>query len=193
MILVRHLLAVSFAVAASGCRTVSTAPVPRALPMTASLASSSPPASPPVTAVRPAGDAPVYRNPTIGVVQLRAYQDAEGRLFGPQAMYQVSHPGGWNIEALEKTGAVVAANVSSPPPVGPISPVSVEGTTNAVPPSNRTLLDIAQAGDIALTGLMREADKAQADAMARAAGNRTAVFDAEAGWFLLPRDRASPP
>ncbi|HEX3731177.1 MAG TPA: hypothetical protein VHV47_15300, partial [Opitutaceae bacterium] len=45
------------------------------------------------------------RNPRIGKVLLRAHQDAAGRLLGPQVMYQVVDPGGWNLEALDGPAA----------------------------------------------------------------------------------------
>jgi len=55
----------------------------------------------------PETPAAVYRNPRIGKVLLRAHQDAEGRLLGPQVMYQVVEPGGWNLEALDAPAAPV--------------------------------------------------------------------------------------
>ena len=43
------------------------------------------------------------------MVYLRAYQDAAGRLFGPQVMYQVIEPGSWNVDAIEQGKAYIAA------------------------------------------------------------------------------------
>jgi hypothetical protein len=59
-----------------------------------------PPAALPAAAEsdRPA----VYRNPKIGKVYLRAHEDANGRLVGPQIIYQIVEPGGWNVAALEQ-------------------------------------------------------------------------------------------
>lgn len=45
---------------------------------------------------------PVYRNPRIGKIYLRAHEDANGRLVGPQVIYQIVEPGGWNAAALEQ-------------------------------------------------------------------------------------------
>jgi len=114
-------------------------------------------------------------------VTLRAYQDADGRLFGPQVMYQVTDPGGWNLEALENgTGFVPAANLGVPPTVAP--------AREAPPlPRDAPLLDPDRAARITITGLMREEDRPRADALARQAGEGTAsVFDPSAGWLLIP-------
>ncbi len=59
----------------------------------------------PPTALPVAGEgerAPVYRNPKIGKIYLRAHEDANGRLVGPQVIYQIVEPGGWNVTALEQ-------------------------------------------------------------------------------------------
>lgn len=62
------------------------------------------PAPPPVApqpAVPPPAPSGVYRAPQIGKVFLRAHVDANGRLFGPQVVYQIVAPGGWNLDAME--------------------------------------------------------------------------------------------
>ena len=58
---------------------------------------------------------PIYRNPKIGVVYLRAHQDEQGRLLGPQVMYQVTEPGGWNVDAAgREVPALPASNAEEP-------------------------------------------------------------------------------
>jgi hypothetical protein len=47
------------------------------------------------------GDGAIYRNPRIGKIYLRAHEDANGRLLGPQVIYQIVEPGGWNVAALD--------------------------------------------------------------------------------------------
>jgi hypothetical protein len=114
---------------------------------------------------------PIYRNPRIGVVYLRAHQDAEGRLLGPQVMYQVVDPGGWNIQALESgAGYLPSTNVQVP---------SV--------PEDEPLLDPDAARSITITGLMAPEDRPEAEAMAgRTGGPCAAVYDKQAGWLLIP-------
>jgi len=136
----------------------------------------------------PAAEAPqpIYRNPKIAAVTLRAYQDAEGRLFGPQVMYEVTDPGGWNLGALENgTGFVPATNLGVPPSV---EPAGIAPAREAPPlPRDAPLLDPDRAARITITGLMREEDRARAEALARQAGEGTAaVFDPSAGWLLIP-------
>ncbi len=120
---------------------------------------------------------PIYRNPKIGVVYLRAHQDEEGRLLGPQIMYQVTDAGGWNVDAAEEgRGYIPAANLETP-------------AGGAPPPAHSPLLDATRAADTIITGLMDPGDKARAEAMAEKAGaGRTTVFDDQAGWLLLPKD-----
>ena len=179
MIPVRTLFVGSMILAFAGCRTVA----PIALPV------EPPPTLSPPTPTRPTSpstvEAAVYRNPTIGVVQLRSYQDADGRLFGPQVMYQIVEPGGWNVEAAESKSSLGAKNeIPSPTPASP--PLKAENSSAP----DRPLLDPAQADYIVLTGLMRDSDRPQAEEMARNSGDRSAIFDRDAGWFLL---RRSPP
>ncbi len=115
----------------------------------------------PITVPPPPDPGPVYRNPRIGVVYLRAHEDAEGRLLGPQAMYQVTDPGGWNVDALDGSGSPV------PTPPSPLA-------------------DPTRAAGVTITGLMDRGDRARADAMAAAEGpGRVAVFDDQAGWLIL--------
>jgi hypothetical protein len=129
---------------------------------------------------------PIYRNPKIAAVTLRPYQDAEGRLFGPQTMYQVIDPGGWNLEAVENgKGFIPAANAEIPPS---IDSVGIAPAREAQPlPRDAPLLDPDRAARITITGLMREEDRPRAEALARQAGEGTAaVFDPSAGWLLIP-------
>jgi hypothetical protein len=129
---------------------------------------------------------PVYQNPKIGEVRLRAHQDSDGRLYGPQTVYQVTEPGGWNLDAVDQGKAFIpAANIDVPPNMG--SPYVVPAKDVPPLPADTPLIDTVQASEIILTGLMRHEDKDQAEAMARkAGGGRMAVFDEQAGWVLMP-------
>jgi hypothetical protein len=119
-------------------------------------------------------------------VTLRSYQDAEGRLFGPQIMYQVVDPGGWNLEAVENgRGFIPAANAEMPPSID--SPGIAQAREAPPLPRDAPLLDPDRAARITITGLMREEDQPRAEALARQAGEGTAaVFDPSAGWLLIP-------
>jgi len=103
-------------------------------------------------------------------------------------MYQIVEPGGWNVEAAESKSSLGAKNEI---PVPTLSTSSLVAENSSV--SDRPLLDPAQADDIVLTGLMRESDRPQAEAMARNTGNRSAIFDRDAGWFLLRLAPSLPP
>ena len=129
---------------------------------------------------------PVYRNPKIGIVYLRPYEDTKGRLFGPQIMYQVTDPGGWNLEAVQQgNGYIPAVNAEIPP--GSPSPYAARARELKPPPPEKPLLDPAAAAHIVMTGLMRPEDRGQAEAMARQAGaGFSAIYDSEAGWLILP-------
>ena len=133
------------------------------------------------------------RNPKIGIVYLRAHQDAEGRSPGPQVMYQVTDPGGWNIEAVDQGRAYIpAVNLEVPPNIG--SPYVVPAREVPPLPVNAPLLDPVKSAQIVMTGLMGRGDQAQAEAMARKAGEgRIAVFDSQAGWSLMPSPAAPAP
>lgn len=174
--------------ALSGCAALSTpASPPSAAHVTASATTSpSAPTETPVVAPPLSPTAPefVYRNPKIGVVYLRAYQDAAGRLFGPQVMYQIAEPGGWNLDAVEDGRPLADASFEIPARSLAIAPA--RGAQER--PADSPLLDPAKAAQITLTGLMRQEDQAQAEAMARQAGDRVAMFDTEAGWLLMPAD-----
>jgi hypothetical protein len=167
---------------AAGC--LSRPPPVAALPPAAAPAPSPPPAS--LAARYPKDSTPVYRNPKIAVVYLRAHQDAAGRLLGPQIMYQVAEPGGWNVEAVDQGNAYIpAVNLEIPPGQG--SPYAVPAREVPAPPARAALLDPDLARQIVLTGLMRREDQPQAKELARQSGRDcTAAFDPEAGWILLP-------
>jgi hypothetical protein len=143
-----------------------------------------PPPARPIPAIAPE---PVYRNPKIAMVYLRAYQDAQGRLFGPQTMYQVTDPGSWNVDAVEQgKGYISAVNLEVPPSVG--SPYVVPAREVPSLPPESPLLDPAAVAKITLTGLGRPEDKPQAEALARQAGGGcTAIYDDQVGWLLVPR------
>jgi hypothetical protein len=118
----------------------------------------------------------VYRNPKVGVVYLRAHEDTEGRLLGPQVMYEIVDPGGWNIDAAEQErGFIPASNSEKQPRGAPDSSV------------DSPLLDPDLAARITITGLMRLENRDEAEALARnARDGRIAVFDDQAGWLLVP-------
>jgi hypothetical protein len=121
------------------------------------------------------------------MVYLRAHQDAAGRLFGPQIMYQVTDPGSWNVEAVEQGKSyIAAANLEVPPSVG--SPyVGPAREVPALPPDS-PLLDPAAVAKTIITGLGRPDEKPQAEALARQAGDASvAVYDDQVGWLLVPR------
>jgi len=134
----------------------------------------------------PAAPEPVYRNPKIGMVYLRAHQDAEGRLLGPQVMYQVVDPGSWNIDAVEQGhGYIPSVNLEVPPNQGSPYAVPARGIGPLEPTS--PLLDPAAAAEIVITGLMRPDDKPAAEELARRQGaGATALYDEQAGWLVLP-------
>ena len=110
--------------AGGGCSLLRTAPPASSAPPLAEIAAA-PPAAAPLAAAPPAAapaSPPVYRNPTIGMVYLRAHQDVEGRLLGPQVMYQVVDSGGWNLEALDGGhGSVLPSNREPAPENGSLS------------------------------------------------------------------------
>lgn len=129
---------------------------------------------------------PLYRNPRIGVVYLGAHQDAAGRLLGPQVMYQVIDPGGWNLSAIEQGNAYIpAANIDGA--ANAAGPLLIPMRDAPEDPATTPLLDAKAAAGITITGLMNAGDRAEAEAMAkRAGGALVAVFDRQAGWLLVP-------
>jgi hypothetical protein len=151
-----------------------------ALPVTVPIS------APPVTPTSPAVPEAIYRNPKIGMVYLRAHQDANGRLLGPQVMYQIVDPGSWNIDAIEEGhGYIPAVNLELSPNQGSPSIVPAKG----IPPlaSSSPLLDPVAAAEIIITGLTRLDDKPEADRLAHQQElGSTAVYDEQAGWLLLP-------
>ena len=169
------------ALVSSACTSV------RHAPATVKVAATSSPVSlPPAVTVPPAHPEAVYHNPKIGVVYLRAHEDADGRLFGPQLVYQITDPGGWNVDALDQSGAYIPVT-NLEVPADAASP-SLAPARQAPPiPPDAPMLDPAKSDKIVITGLMRKENQAQAEAMARRDGEgRVAVFDSEAGWLLMP-------
>ncbi len=166
---------------AAGCQGPA-APPPPATVIAAPVAPPLPPAGPPAPIS-------VYRNPRIGVIYLRAHQDAEGRLLGPQIMYQVIDPGGWNLDALETERALIPpANQEPPARVG--WPLQVAARPAPTLRPDDPLLDPAAAARILITGWMRPDERPAAEAAARTRGpGASAVFDAAAGWLILPGPR----
>ena len=128
----------------------------------------------------------IYRSPKIGVVYLAAHQDASGHLLGPQVMYQVVDPGGWNLGAAEQAnGYIPIENLVTPPNLGP--PLSVPAAEVPPLPRSAPLFDAASAARVTITGLMKAEDRIQAEAMAAREGpGVSAIFDDQAGWLLVP-------
>jgi hypothetical protein len=137
---------VALAVGGAGCASAN-----RSQPALAAPAAQYEPTPPPAAAVasgRPAlaaaaSDLPIYHPPKIGVIYLRAHEDAAGRLLGPQVMYQIVEPGGWNLEALERT---------SPPPnfaAQPVRTSSATALTTAAAPALAATSTAAAASAIA--------------------------------------------
>jgi hypothetical protein len=179
--------AFTWLVIATAC---SVAPVadrmpPRSAAIALSVAGKPGPPIEPAPVLRAAPES-VYRNPKIGVVYLRAHQDTEGRLLGPQIMYQVTEPGGWNVEAADQgNGYVPAVNLEAPASLA--SPDLVPARPADPIPANVPLLDADALAHISITGLMKPEDKAQAEAMARhLGGGYLAVYDDQAGWLIMP-------
>lgn len=89
--------ALLFALVTGGCASVR----PHA-PAAAGVSLAAPASAP----APPSPDGPaqlLYRPPKIARIYLRAHEDANGRLVGPQVIYQIIEPGGWNLDALERT------------------------------------------------------------------------------------------
>ena len=171
------------ALLAGSCESARRIPAP----FPAVAAAVLPPVDPlPAVPALPAGPAPVYRNPKIAMVYLRAHQDTAGRLLGPQVMYQVVDAGGWNLEALEQGhGYIPTINLEAPPNQAPSSGTLARGLAPLAPSS--PLLDPVGAADIVITGLMRMDDRPAAEELARRQGaGSTALYDEQAGWLLLP-------
>ena len=187
-----YLSAGILALGLNGCAALNTPPpaaTALSVPVSATISPAVPAETPAPAAPPPNAPESVYRNPKIGVVYLRAHQDAAGRLFGPQVVYQITEPGGWNLEMLEHGRSLADANVE----ISSRSLVIAPARDLPERPGNSPLLDPAKATQIVLTGLMRQEDQAQAEAMARQAGDRVAMFDAEAGWLLMPPDPLNKP
>ena len=169
---------------AAGCASQRQSPA--ALAASAGPAEASPKVESPHPMPAAGAPQPIYRNPKIAAVILRSHQDAEGRLFGPQVMYQVTDPGGWNLEAVEEgRGFIPDSNAAVQPGAVPAdSPLAREAPQM---PRDAPLLDPDLAARIAITGLMVEEDRPRAEALARQAGvGMAAVFDPSAGWLLVP-------
>jgi hypothetical protein len=72
--------------------------------------------------------------------------------------------------------------------------VNLEVPPLAVSPSGSPLMDPEKAARIVATGLMDPGARARAEDLARqAGGGRSAVFDVQAGWLLVPATEASAP
>ncbi|HEY3756110.1 MAG TPA: TraV family lipoprotein [Opitutaceae bacterium] len=87
--------------AAGGC-AMDSAPPP-ALPAPGQAVMPLAPAPP--LSNSPTETTPVYRPPKIARIYLRAHVDTNGRLVGPQVIYQIIEAGGWNLEAVDHAAA----------------------------------------------------------------------------------------
>jgi hypothetical protein len=124
---------------------------------------------------------PVYRNPTIAVVTLRSHIDEQGRLLGPQVMYQITDPGGWNIDSIEQDGTKM-------PLVGDVlSLAALKQSPNNPSTKLEPLLDISQRSKVIITGLMDPRERSKAEAFRRETkSDSDLIYDPSAGWLLLP-------
>jgi hypothetical protein len=180
------------ALLAAGCASVRRREAPPPALAPAILPAAASVAAVPAPPMAPAAPEAVYRNPKIAMVTLRAHQDAGGRLLGPQVMYQVVDPGGWNIEAVEQgRGYIPSVNLEVPPGQG--SPYQAPARGLVPLPADSPLLAPEAAAEIVITGLMRLDEQPQAEGLARGQVPGTkAVFDEQAGWLLLPPPPGKP-
>lgn len=137
----------------------------------------------------PPNSRPLYNNPKIAKVILAPHIDKDGRMYGPQEMYQVAEEGGWNIDALEPgaSGYIPSVNIEVPANIGnPV--VAPARRAPDLPAGSRHLAEEIDLSRVDVTGLFNESDRAQAEAMASAKG-LNAEWDEELGWILVPRRR----
>jgi len=120
-------------------------------------------------------EASVYRNPTIAVVELRSHIDEQGRLLGPQLMYQVIDPGGWNLDQVDKQGGRLRDSLRP-------SYKNPQIATDLEPILPENILK-----EVIFTGIMQYSEKSLADAI-RLSHNATfgLLYDTKAGWLLIP-------
>lgn len=173
--------------------------VPAALALAACARGPKPVPPPPVVAIAPApslpiapegGNPAVYRNPRIATVYLRAHVDAQGRLLGPQVMYEVADPGGWNVAALDSDAPVTMSAPGARPMTSSVRAEAPVAKAEAAPAS--PLVNPALAARVRFTGLMAESDRTAAETEAARSGAQ-AMFDPEAGWLLVePAQGAQP-
>jgi hypothetical protein len=128
----------------------------------------------------------VYTPPKIARTELAAYEDEKGRLFGPQVMYEKVEEGRFNAAALQnpELAYIPQENLVVPPGMGnPASAVAMQRVAEEAP---RMPTDYIDPRDVLVTGLLgKDANRAEADRMATAAGRRP-VFDPDIGWILVP-------
>ncbi len=178
-------LAMSIVLGTPGCQSIPRSPATPATPNQIIPGLPSIPPGPAAPTLPPAPEA-VYRNPKIGLIYLRAHQDVEGRLLGPQVMYQIVDPGGWNTAAVEE-GRGYIPMVNQEGPSGSGLPAAVPARVVPSLADSSPLLDPVAAADIVITGLMHLEDKPEAVELARRQGpGARAQYDEQAGWLLLP-------
>jgi hypothetical protein len=118
----------------------------------------------------------VYRNPTIEVVTLRSHIDELGRLLGPQIMYQITDPGGWNLDAIEQSGAVISTSRAQ------------QNKLNTLDSNQLQLIDAGHIEQVVITGYMDPKDRDKAEILRGSThADFGIIYDAETGWLLLPR------
>jgi len=128
----------------------------------------------------------VYTGPKIIRTELAPYEDEKGRLFGPQVMYQKVEEGRFNAAALQnpELAYIPQENLVVPPGMG--NPASVVAMQRVAEEAPRMPTDYIDPRDVMVTGLLgKDANRAEADRMAQAAGRRP-VFDPDIGWILVP-------
>lgn len=141
----------------------------------------------PAAGYLPPLNTPIYNNPRIAKVFLAPHIDKNGRLYGPQTMYQVADEGGWNLAALEPgaSGYIPAANVETPANIG--NPIAAPARVSPpLPSESKHLIDHIDPENVVITGLLAQSDQAQASTMASDKG-LMAVWDEQLGWLLIPR------
>jgi len=120
-------------------------------------------------------ETPVYRNPTVAVVELRSHIDEQGRLLGPQLMYQIVDPGGWNIDQVDKYGGRLGDETKSMNQ-NPLKSTELE----AILPQNKL-------NEVIFTEVMQYSDKPQAELIRlRNQPSFSLIYDSKAGWLLIP-------
>ena len=102
-------------------------------------------------------------------------------MLGPQVMYQITDPGGWNIDSIEQDGTKM-------PLFGDVlSLAALKQSPNNPSTKLEPLLDISQRSKVIITGLMDPMERSKAEAFRRETkSDSDLIYDPSAGWLLLP-------